>query len=142
MRSCLGRSCYAKVLLSILLATMMIACSNNTESQTEEKDSSRFKSLEDFKKAFENAGGQCWGWNVEPLSKGFSQLLARGNCDDKTVLLLYTDGYDVKSYALEFRKTTLSLGFKVSLLVGENWMINSDQATKVHRKLGGTLITR
>ncbi len=45
-------------------------------------------------------------------------------------------------HALGFANFQRELKNEVSLLVGRNWMINSDQVAIVAEELGGTLITR
>lgn len=97
-----------------------------------------YKTINEFKQAFVNAGGQCWEWKRDPDISGQSG----GTCDKLTTLVFYTKKTDTLAQAIEFAKVERSLGFKVHLIVGPNWMVNSDQVKYVHRKLGGTLMTR
>lgn len=103
----------------------------------------KFSSLADLKQAFVDAGGQCWGWK-EDLSVPLEEFgwIGKGECDSKTILILYEDGVSVEEDALNTRKHNEFIGFKTSLLFGENWKINSDQVEIVYPKMGGTLMTR
>ena len=102
-----------------------------------------FSSIEDLRDAFVKAGGQCWEWKKNnPRKSNFKSQKGNATCDSKTFLVLFSDGVSSKDEALGFANTLRGMNFEVSLLVGKNWMINSDQVTKVSAQLGGTLITR
>jgi hypothetical protein len=132
----------AKALFLPFCLTFLMSCSQAPENELEQSQSLAFETLEEFKSAFVRAGGQCWGWTIEEIPSDYRGLLGRGACDDKTVLMLFVKDYDVMKDALTVRKGLLSLEMGVSLLVGDNWLLNSDQVQSVHNKMGGTLITR
>lgn len=129
-------------LVLLICLTLLMSCSQAPENELEQPGSLTFETLEEFKSAFVGAGGQCWGWAIEEIPDGDKGLIGRGVCDDKTALMLFAKDYDVMKDALTVRKSLLSLEMGVSLLVGDNWMLNSDQVQFVQEKMGGTLITR
>jgi len=116
-------------LVVLVLILSLTGCSQRTNS---------YESLESLRDAFVKSGGQCWEWKVNEPYK--SQSTA--DCDSKTVLILFAEGTDALKEAISFADFNRNLSFKVNLLVGENWMINSDQVTLVAEEMGGTLITR
>ena len=131
-----------KVSVLLFCLTLLMSCSQEPQNEPEKSKSLTFETLEEFKSAFVGAGGQCWSWTIEDIPDDYNGLLGRGVCDDKTALMLYVKDYAVLEDALTLRKSLLSLEMGVSLLVGDNWLLNSDQVQSVHKKMGGTLITR
>ncbi len=128
------------LLVSLLVLT---GCSGSNQSKERlgEKNS-RFESLEELKETFVEAGGQCWGWRLATHPDELIDTIGKGDCDSKTVLIVYKDYIDVEQNAINFRRHNESLGFKTSVLFGGNWFINSDQVEVVYPKMGGTLMTR
>ena len=128
------------VLVSLLVLT---GCSgfNQSKEKLEDKNS-RFENLEELKEAFVEAGGQCWGWRLATLPGELEDTIGKGDCDSKTVLIVYEDYIDVEQEAINSRRHNEGLGFKTSYLFGGNWFINSDQVEVVYPKMGGTLMTR
>jgi len=126
-----------------VLVLALTGCTGADESslRTNEKPS-RFESLEELKGAFVEAGGQCWGWRLATHPDELVDIVGKGDCDSKTVLIVYKDYIDVEQSALGTRRHLESLGLKISFLFGDNWFINSDQVEIVHPKMGGTLMTR
>jgi|LakMenE18May11ns_1017448.scaffolds.fasta_scaffold9254002_2 hypothetical protein len=128
------------ILVSLLVLT---GCSSYNQSNERLGDkNSRFESLEELKEAFVEAGGQCWGWKLATHPDELENLIGKGDCDSKTVLIVYDDYIDVEQEAINSRRHNESLGFKTSYLFGGNWFINSDQVEVVYPKMGGTLMTR
>ena len=102
-----------------------------------------YTSIEALRDDFVKSGAQCWEWENEKIIEEFKEThKARATCDQRTVLILYTDKEDPMENALGLANFQRELGSEVSLLVGKNWMINSDQAAIAAEGLGGTLITR
>jgi len=102
-----------------------------------------YSSVVDLRDAFVKAGGQCWEWKLnDPVKAQVPSHKEDADCDQKTVLIVFADGVSAQEEALQFASTLRSLKFRVNVLVGKNWMINSDQVTKVYAQMGGTLITR
>jgi hypothetical protein len=128
------------ILVSLLVLT---GCSGYDQSNERLGDkNSRFESLEELKEAFVEAGGQCWGWKLATHPDELENLIGKGDCDSKTVLIVYDDYIDVEQEAINSRRHNEGLGFKTSYLFGGNWFINSDQVEVVYPKMGGTLMTR
>jgi hypothetical protein len=128
------------ILVSLLVLT---GCSGYNQSNERLGDkNSRFESLEELKEACVEAGGQCWGWKLATHPDELENLIGKGDCDSKTVLIVYDDYIDVEQEAINSRRHNEGLGFKTSYLFGGNWFINSDQVEVVYPKMGGTLMTR
>jgi hypothetical protein len=128
------------ILVSLLVLT---GCSGYNQSNERLGDkNSRFESLEELKEAFVEAGGQCWGWRLATHPDELEDTIGKGDCDSKTVLIVFKDYIDVEQQAINGRGHNEGLGFKTSYLFGDNWFINSDQVEIVYPKMGGTLMTR
>jgi hypothetical protein len=103
----------------------------------------RYDSIFSLKTAFLKAGGQCWEWKLDSyVGKYIGDEVIAADCDNKTRIIFYRKNANVLKDALRNAELSRSIGYKVNILVGPNWMINSDQVNLVYRKLGGTLITR
>jgi hypothetical protein len=103
----------------------------------------KYKSIASLKAAFIDAGGQCWEWKIDaPATEAFLANTVYADCDAETRLIFYKKKTNVLKESLESAKLYRSLRFKINMLVGPNWVINSDQVKLVQKKLGGTLITR
>lgn len=127
------------LLISVLFLT---GCTTNNSATTEKPMENKFSSLAELKQAFIDAGGQCWDWVESAIPKEITSETGHGECDSEGVLILYKDGVNSREEAIAFRSFLISLKFKVNLLFGDNWMINSDQVEIVYPKMGGTLMTR
>ena len=127
-----------RVFLIALLGSILFVLNDPTFATAQEKKPKSYSSIYVLKKEFEKAGGQCWEWSKN------DQLFAwvTGDCDKNTVLIFYPKKTNTLADALQMAKTYRSIKVKVNLLVGPNWIINSDQVNIVRKKLGGTLITR
>ena len=103
----------------------------------------KYTSITSLKAAFVKAGGQCWEWKIDTeATRASGEDAVYADCDGKTRIVFHRKEQNVLKRALESAKLYRSLKFKINMLVGPNWMINSDQVKLVHKKLGGTLITR
>ena len=128
-------------LFVVLLA--LTGCTSTDESSPSANEKPiRFETLEELKEAFVEAGGQCWGWRLATHPDELVDTVGKGDCDSKTVLIVYKDYVDVEQSSLDARRHFESLGYKTSFLFGDNWFINSDQVEIVYPKMGGTLMTR
>ena len=123
--------------LAFVLTAILFVFSVDASAQTKKAQS--YSSLIALKTAFVKNGGQCWEWS---RNQQFFAEFVTADCDQKTVLIHYLKKANTLTEALKMAKTYRSMGFKVNLLVGPNWIINSDQVVLVSKKLGGTLITR
>ena len=97
-----------------------------------------FDDISQLKEVFEKAGGSCLEWNQ---SNNVSSALQSADCNSETVLMLFSSPEAAKERAEELRNSYLGFGLAPNLLLGENWLINSKQASSVHPAMGGTLIT-
>lgn len=121
-----------------ILSFFLILFSLTSSSFASANPGKSYKSLTDLKTSFVKAGGQCWEWRVNPRLEDRTG----GDCDKMTTIIFFTRKTDTLAEALNFAKFERSSNFQVHLLVGPNWMINSDQVKSVYKKMGGTLITR
>jgi hypothetical protein len=121
--------------LTFILAFSLI--SSNPVSAAS-KEAKRYSSIFALKTEFVKAGGQCWEWKTNDPIFAWSTA----DCDKNTVLIFFPKQFNTMNEALKTAKLHRDLGVKVNLLVGPNWIINSDQVRLVRKKMGGTLITR
>jgi hypothetical protein len=120
--------------VALSFALVLTGCGNKNKE---------FSSIEELRDAFVSAGGQCWEWKkYDPVKDRITTHKGTAECDKNTVLVLFSDGVSSQNEGLDFASQMRSLNFEVNVLVGANWMINSDQAAKVYPQMGGTLITR
>jgi len=131
----------SKLWISLVVILLLTGCTVSNNVAIEKPKENKYSSLTDLKQAFIDAGGQCWGWELVNIDD-FKDRIGQGECDSKTVLILYKDNVNTREGAVSFRSFLLGLKFKVNLLFGDNWMINSDQVEIVYPKMGGTLMTR
>lgn len=100
-------------------------------------DGGAFDDIGQLKQAFEKAGGSCLQWNE---SNNVTSALQSGDCNSETVLMLFGSSEEALERAEDLRDMSLSFGFEPNLLVGENWLINSNQVESVQPAMGGTLM--
>ena len=132
----------SKLSASLIAILFLTSCATSNNATIEIPKKTRFLSLEELKEAFVEAGGQCWGWRLATHPDELEDTIGKGDCDSKTVLIVFKDYIDVEQHAINGRGHNEGLGFKTSYLFGDNWFINSDQVEIVYPKLGGTLMTR
>jgi hypothetical protein len=126
---------------SVFVFTSTLAISSLfslSDTSAQEKQAKKYPSIYALKSDFVKAGAQCWEW--ERNKQFFEHLTA--DCDSKTKLIYYPKQTNTMTEALRMATTYREFKWKVNLLVGPNWIINSDQVRLVSKKLGGTLITR
>ena len=126
-----------KFFVLFVAALFILGFTSDASGQTKKAQS--YSSIVALKTAFVKSGGQCWEWSRN--AQIFPEFI-NADCDQKTVLIYYLKKTNTMAEALRMAKTYRSLNFKINLLVGPNWIINSDQVVLVSKKLGGTLITR
>ena len=131
-----------KYVVLLISALFLTGCTTSNNAAIEKPKENRFSSLAELKQAFIDAGGQCWDWVESAIPKEIPSEAGHGECDSEGVLILYKDGVNSRDQAIAFRSFLVSLKFKVHVLFGDNWMINSDQVEIVYPKMGGTLMTR
>lgn len=122
------------LILLLVLSPALVSCGESTN---------KFATIQDLRDAFVKAGAQCWEFKEERILPQIKTThKASASCDQKSRLIIYTENTDSMQQALDFAKFMRSLDYKLNILVGDNWFINSDQVTLVSEKMGGTLITR
>jgi hypothetical protein len=125
--------------IPVVVVAMLVFFSFSNDAFAQTKKAQSYPSIIALKSAFVKSGGQCWEWSRN--AQMFPEFI-NADCDEKTVLIYYLRKTNTMTEALRMAKSYRSLGFKINLLVGPNWIINSDQVVLVSKKLGGTLITR
>ena len=94
--------------------------------------------IEDLRLAFEGAGGECLNW--EP--RDVTEALESGACNEGTVLMVFSSAEEAHERARWLRDYALRNGYKPSLLLGGNWLINSkNDARLAQASMGGLLVT-
>lgn len=121
---------------SATLSVSLFGCSSAI-SEPEEILAKSYTDISQLKDDFIAAGGVCDIW--EQTNK-VTAALQSGDCGSKTVLSLFSSKEAAESAALELKNLMINLGTEPSLLLGENWLINSPDVRKVQPKLGGLLI--
>lgn len=94
----------------------------------------RYTTVVELKDALVDAGYNCPGW---VQSDHVTKALQSGSCNDDDALSVYLDSAAVQ-HSIETLKGS---GAAVSLVVGENWMVNSPRADEVLKMIGGTVVT-
>lgn len=95
-----------------------------------------YRSVDDLRVAFENAGGTCEAWDQANQVKTASES---GTCGPRTVLSVYTSEAAASNAATTLKE--LSAGQDLSLLVGKNWIINAPEVSELDPSMGGTFLT-
>lgn len=87
--------------------------------------------IEDVRDAFIDAGGVC-NWEQTDVVKAAT---ASGECSSHTVIMLFSDRSERETVVSNLQQFKLEGG--LTLLVGENWVINSPEAEDMQSQLGG-----
>jgi hypothetical protein len=95
------------------------------------------ENLNELRLAFEDAGGSCDQWEQTNAVIGSSES---ATCDGQTVLSVYSTSSLAIEAASSLRDLTIQFGLTPSLLLGDNWLINSPDVQLVRETIGGTLI--
>jgi hypothetical protein len=95
--------------------------------------------IDELKADYVKAGGSCADWKQNSgTPKPGQQAWA---CDGDTVLILFSDPDGTQPAARDLARTLAEYGQPVSLLVGDNWIVNSPHAEYVRKDMGGELYT-
>ena len=86
--------------------------------------------------AYVAAGGECDDWAQTNVVKLAAES---GTCGDDMVLSTFANESDRDSTVSTLKELMELIG-GVKLLVGPNWIINSDEAPRLQPKLGGTIV--
>ncbi len=90
-----------------------------------------FADIESLRKAYVAAGGDCSDWAG---SESFDDGSTSGGCSATNVIIWYGNPDDVPVDAARLARVD------GPLVVGPNWIVNADDAAKVAKALGGTLV--
>lgn len=96
-----------------------------------------YSSVTDLKTAYVKAGGKCPSWDQNNVVQTAAES---GDCSDSTVLSTYADEGS-KTDAVTALKGFATSDVPAVFLVGPNWIVNSEDAKAVAKKLGGTIVT-
>lgn len=97
-----------------------------------------FRSVEELRDAFIEAGGICEEWEQSNKVKVAAES---GTCDGSNVLSIYSSETDRDSVVGNMQFSAEILG-EVNLLVGKNWIINDPDVKELDPALEGTLVTK
>ncbi|MEB4614002.1 hypothetical protein [Leucobacter sp. M11] len=122
-----------KLALALVLALTLSGCASVATTEASEYPAT-FRSVEELKEAFVSAGGACPDWHQSDLVKLAAQS---GTCSEVNVLSIFSS----KSSQDEMISSLKTLLDNVSLLVGENWVINDPSVGELDPGLGGVLVT-
>ncbi|MDT3331387.1 hypothetical protein Q9S78_11980 [Microbacterium sp. KSW-18] len=122
-----------KIATTAVMVALLIGSATGCTAQTPEPEQTqlgRISTIDELKDAFIDAGGVC-NWKQTDV---VTDATASGECSDQTVLMLFAD-MDEKEELVSF----LSEGSisEPTILVGENWVINSPEAEDMQGALGG-----
>jgi len=105
-------------------------CAQNTHAYPD-----TYRSVEELRDAFVQAGGDCPNWEQSNQVKLAAES---GTCSSTNVLSIYTSSASKD----EVIATLKSLGMEgLSLLAGDNWIINDPEVKNLDTAIGGVLVT-
>jgi len=106
---------------------LLMSCSNSSGDSVQPK---RFETVIEMRDAYIEAGGDCPNWELSTVSLA----IGSGSCSDSSVLSIYSSreianeqNSQMKAYILEMFPS--SLNDRLTLLVGENWILNDSDST-------------
>jgi PBP1b-binding outer membrane lipoprotein LpoB len=133
----------AKVASTIGLAILLSGCAvsapgaSATPAATPTTEPlGRVSIIDEVRDAFIDQGGVC-NWDH---SDHVTAATASGKCSDQSVIMLFADQEDRDSVVGTLQSFKLE-DSDLTLLVGENWIINSPEAEEMQATLGGEWIT-
>lgn len=97
-----------------------------------------YRSVEELRDAFVEAGGDCPEWDQTNAVTASSES---GTCSTTTVLSIYSSTSDRDVVVDNIRAMAEVIG-GANLLVGENWIINDPNVADLDPEMGGTLFTK
>lgn len=110
---------------------------SSTPTKTMPPNGEHYSSVGALKDAFVEVGGECSTYeenNVVTLAA------ESASCGEDTVLSIYSSSSDRDEVVDNLKGFADLVG--VNVLVGENWIVNSNKVADLQPKLGGTLVTR
>lgn len=97
----------------------------------------KYEHVTELKEAFVKAGGECQDWKETNKVKIAAQS---GECGTSTVLSVYLSAEGVER-RIEETKASIFGDSGNDWLVGENWIINTDDLGGLPEKLGGKIVS-
>lgn len=104
-------------------------------------DGGTYGTVAELKDAFVEAGGSCPEFNQTNRVKLAAES---AECSSKAVLSTYLSSSDISQLIQTNKELNEQLKSTVkgnSWLVGQNWVINSPEATQLREKLGGKVVS-
>ncbi len=118
------------IIASVIGAIALSGCAQNTHAYPD-----TYRSVEELRDAFVQAGGDCPNWEQSNQVKLAAES---GTCSSTNVLSIYTSSASKD----EVIATLKSLGMEgLSLLAGDNWIINDPEVKNLDTAIGGVLVT-
>jgi len=95
-----------------------------------------YETLEDLRDAYAATGVDCSDW---VQTDSYSEALSSGSCSDNDLLAIFVDNEAVLMSVETTAESLYNLesDTEISLLVGDNWRITTDDAEGLALKLGG-----
>lgn len=103
-------------------------------------DGGTYSSIVDLQRAYVKAGGDC---SLLDQANQISLAAESGNCNDTTVISTYLSRDDISTLIQNNKELTADLEVERNdvWLIGQNWVINSDDATEIQKEMGGQLVS-
>jgi hypothetical protein len=124
---------------ALLAAAALSACVQGPPAtQPEEAEAQALGtvySLTELATAVSNAGVAC---DLQQNDR-VTAASASGDCSSTTVVMMFDTREDREQIVATLQ--AISLDGTVSLLVGENWIVNSPEVETLHDSLGGEIVT-
>jgi hypothetical protein len=124
------------LVVTLAVALILTGCASHSVASKPPADGGHFGTVDALKKAYVAAGGSCPDWKKTEQVKAAAES---GSCSEDTLLAIYTSTSD-RDQTVNNVKAIGALVGGASQLVGKNWTINGPDASKVEKKMGGTLV--
>ena len=122
----------------LIAALPFLTACGAINSSTSSTKNQTYSTVSEFKDAYVGAGGYCPDWQQTDLVQAATES---GNCSDSSVLSIYSSPDDAQQAASDFRNYFADSAIQQTILVGSNWILNSDDVSTVQGTLGGTIYT-
>jgi hypothetical protein len=139
MLTAMGHINFAGVALGFALVVALAGCSAPGATATPTPTTQalgKVSAIDEVRDAFIEAGGVC---NWEQTDQ-VTAATASGECSSKTVIMLFDDRAERETVVTNLQTLKMT-DSDLTLLVGENWVINSPDAEAMQDELGGEWVT-
>lgn len=126
----LGEDMKKSFALLALTAALLTGCSGSGPAAT-------YETVTDLRDAFVEAGGECPDWSETNKVEIASQS---GECGTGTVLSVYLSSEAVER-RIEATKGSIFGDIGNDWLVGENWIVNTEDVGGLADKMGGRVVS-